>query len=186
MTSLDLPENWPAAAVIRPLQRSDLPALEWDGQYSHFRRVYAEAYERSLLGLSLIWVAELPPHGLIAQVFIQLNCQRPELADGSLRAYLYSFRVKPPFQNAGLGTRMMAVVEQDLIERGYRVVTLNVAKDNPRARALYERLGYRVVDQDPGIWTYIDHNGRRQTMIEPAWRMEKTLSRVSISTQAGK
>jgi ribosomal protein S18 acetylase RimI-like enzyme len=66
------------------------------------------------------------------------------------------------------------------------MVTLNVAKDNPRARALYERLGYRVVDQDPGIWSYIDHNGRRQTMIEPAWRMEKTLSRESIPAQASK
>jgi ribosomal protein S18 acetylase RimI-like enzyme len=186
MTSLDLPENWPALATIRHLQRGDLPALEWDGQYSHFRRVYAEAFERSLLGLTVIWVADLPPYGLIAQVFIQLKCQRPELADGGLRAYLYSFRVKPPFQNAGLGTRMMRVVELDLIERGYKMVTLNVAKDNPRARALYERLGYRVVDQDPGIWSYIDHNGRRQTMIEPAWRMEKTLSRESIPAQASK
>ncbi len=186
MTSIDLPENWPAQAIIRHLQRSDLPALEWGGQYSHFRRVYAEAFERACLGLSVIWVAELDPFGLIAQVFIQLNCQRPELADGGLRAYLYSFRVKPPFQGAGLGTRMMGVVERDLIERGYKTVTLNVAKDNPRARALYERLGYRVIDQDPGIWSYIDHNGRRQTMVEPAWRMEKSLSRESIPAQTGK
>lgn len=180
MTLPDLPEDWPARATIRRLQKSDLQALEWDGQFSHFRKVYAEAYERMVLGLTMIWVAELAPYGLIAQVFIQLNCQRPELAGGGLRAYLYSFRVKPAFQGAGLGTRMMAVVEADLLERGYRVVTLNVAKDNPRAQALYERLGYRVIDQDPGIWSYIDHLGQRRTMIEPAWRMEKVLSRESI------
>lgn len=180
MTFPDLPEDWPARATIRRLQKSDLQALEWDGQFSHFRKVYSEAYERMVLGLTMIWVAELAPYGLIAQVFIQLNCQRPELAGGGLRAYLYSFRVKPAFQGAGLGTRMMAVVEADLLERGYRVVTLNVAKDNPRAQALYERLGYRVIDQDPGIWSYIDHLGQRRTMIEPAWRMEKVLSRESI------
>ncbi len=183
MTLPNLPENWPAQAAIRSLQRSDLQSLEWDGQYSHFRRVYAEAYERMMRGLTVIWVADLPLYGLIAQVFIQLNCQRPELADGGLRAYLYSFRVKPDFQSAGLGTRMMAVVEADLLERGYRFVTLNVAKDNPRALALYERLGYRVVDQDPGIWSFIDHIGQRRTMIEPAWRMEKSLSRDSIRAQ---
>lgn len=180
MTFPDLPEDWPDRATIRHLQKSDLHALEWDGQFSHFRNVYAEAYKRMVLGLTMIWVAELIPYGLIAQVFIQLNCQRPELAGGGLRAYLYSFRVKPAFQGAGLGTRMMAVVEADLLERGYRVVTLNVAKDNPRAQALYERLGYRVIDQDPGIWSYIDHLGQRRTMIEPAWRMEKVLSRESI------
>jgi len=178
-----LPENWPAKATIRQLERRDLAALEWDGQFSHFRRVYADAYERSLLGFSVLWIAEIDPYGLIAQVFIQLNCKRPELADGDLRAYLYSFRVKPAFQSAGLGTRMMAVVEADLIDRGYQYVTLNVAKDNPRARSLYERLGYLIIGQDAGVWSFIDHLGQRQTMIEPAWRMEKRLSRESIPAQ---
>lgn len=180
MNLQDPPENWSVEVTIRHLQRKDLPALEWDGQYSHFRRVYAEAFERALCGLSVLWVAELDSHGIIAQVFIQLNCRRPELADGDIRAYLYSFRVKPAFQCAGLGTRMLSVVEADLIFRGFKFVTLNVAKDNPRARSLYERLGYRVIDQEPGVWTYIDHTGQRRTMIEPAWRMEKLLAKTSF------
>ena len=131
MNPQEPPENWSVEVTIRHLQRKDLPALEWDGQYSHFRRVYAEAFERALCGLSVLWVAELDSHGIIAQVFIQLNCRRPELADGDIRAYLYSFRVKPAFQCAGLGTRMLSVVEADLIFRGFKFVTLNVAKDNP-------------------------------------------------------
>ena len=77
------------------------PSLEWDGEYAHFRRVYQDAFNRSQRGLSVLWVAELPGSGVIGQVFIQLICDRPELADGTNRAYLYSFRVRPEYRSAG-------------------------------------------------------------------------------------
>ena len=82
--------------IVRHVQKSDLPALEWDGEYRHFRRVFADAYERCRLGYSVLWLAELPhpAPGIVGQVFIQLTCDRPELADGADRAYLYSFRVR--------------------------------------------------------------------------------------------
>lgn len=176
----NLPEDWVSQVKIRHVLQKDLAALEWGGQYTHFRRVYADAYQRALAGLTVMWLAELMPYGILGQVFIQLNCQRPELADGRERAYMYSFRVQPPYQGAGLGTRMVHIVEDDLTERGFKTLTLNVAKDNPRARALYERLGYHVVDQEPGVWTYTDHLGRKRTQVEPAWRMEKILVRESM------
>ena len=68
---------------------------------------------------------------------------------------------------------MMQVVEADLRSRGFHWVTLNVARDNIRARDLYERIGYHVVAPEPGIWSYPDHNGVWHTIEEPAWRMEK-------------
>jgi ribosomal protein S18 acetylase RimI-like enzyme len=177
MNTHNLPENWVSQTVIRHVLQKDLRALEWGGQFTHFRRVYADAYQRSLTGLAVLWLAELQPYGIVGQVFIQLNCQRLELADGHERAYLYSFRIQPDFQSCGLGTRMVHVVEEDLQERGFKILTLNVAKDNPRAQALYERLGYIVVDQEPGVWSYTDHLGRRRRQVEPAWRMEKVLTR---------
>jgi ribosomal protein S18 acetylase RimI-like enzyme len=183
MNSQTPPENWFSNITLRQIQQNDLAALEWDGEYSHFRRVYADAYLRAQQGLSVLWIAELPSYGLIAQVFIQLNCRRPELADGCTRAYLYAFRVKPAFQDAGLGTRMVKFVESDLMQRGFKILTLNVAKDNPRALALYKRLGYRVVDHEPGIWSYLDHKGKRRTMVEPALRMEKILRAESILSE---
>jgi len=63
--------------------------------------------------------------------------------------------------------------EKDLRHKGFRVVTLNVAKTNQAARRFYERLGYTVVGDDPGRWSYIDQYGERQDVHEPAWRMEK-------------
>lgn len=161
--------------VVRPLVKKDLQALEWDGEFTHFRRLYADSYERMLRGENLMWVAELPGTGLIGQVFIQLNCSQPELADGRNRAYFFSFRVQPAFRNLGLGSLIIKIVEDDLRQRGYSILTLNVAKDNPRARKLYERHGFKVTGQEPGVWSYLDHEGLWRHVNEPAWRMEKKL-----------
>ncbi|MCE5209650.1 MAG: GNAT family N-acetyltransferase [Chloroflexi bacterium] len=161
--------------IIRTLVKRDLKALEWDGEFAHFRHLYADSYERMLRGQNLMWVAELPGTGIIGQVFIQLNCSQPELADGHTRAYFFSFRVQPAFRNLGLGTLIIKTVENDLRQRGYSILTLNVAKDNPRARKLYERHGFKVTGQEPGVWSYIDHQGFWRHVNEPAWRMEKKL-----------
>ena len=157
------------------MTENDLPFLEWDGKYCHFRRVYLEAFERFQRGLSVLWVADLPGPGVIGQVFIQLICDRTELADGANRAYLYSFRVRPEYRSAGLGTRIMQVVFEDLQRRDFRSLTLNVAKDNPRARKLYERNHFRIVAHEQGCWTFQNEKGGWQTVEEPAWRMERRL-----------
>lgn len=161
--------------VVRNVVEADLPRMEWEGEYRHFRRVYSEAFTRMQRGLSVLWVAELPDFGLVGQVFIQLACDRPELADGFERAYLYSFRVRSAFRGYGLGTRIMDVVEDDLRARKFITVTLNVARDNSRAQQLYVRRGYIVVAPEPGIWSYPDEKGAWHRVEEPAWRMEKTL-----------
>jgi len=83
--------------------------------------------------------------------------------------------VRPEFRGEGIGTTLMETAEEDLRQRGFQLVSLNVARNNQDARRLYERLGYQVVAPEPGIWSYIDHRGRRRQVEEPAWRMEKEL-----------
>lgn len=172
---VELEKNLADELIVRHVVSDDLPKMEWEGEYTHFRRVYADAYQRMLRGYSLLWVAELPPVGLIGQVFIQLTCDRHELADGIERAYLYSFRVRPEYRGLGIGTKVMEVVEDDLRERGFYAITLNVARDNTRAQQLYVRRGYRVVAPEPGVWSYPDDKGIWHRVEEPAWRMEKVL-----------
>lgn len=159
----------------RQASQSDLLALEWDGEYAHFRRLYAEAYRYVELGQAVIWLAELINVSLVGQLLVHLKSDRSELADGRSRAYIYGFRIKPIYQNKGVGTRLLRVAEDDLVQRGYQIVNLNVGQDNNRACQLYERLGYRVVGTDPGRWSYFDQLGRRQDVNEPAWRMQKRL-----------
>lgn len=169
------PPSWTQQIIIRTVTRADLPALEWDGEYKHFRRLYAQAFERAQLGLSRLWLAELPGRGLIGQAFVQLNCDFPELANGYDRAYLYGFRVRPAYRNCGIGSQILRTIEQNLLSNHFCWLTLNVAKQNVAAYRLYERLGFRRIGEDPGIWHYIDDQGKRHDMHEPAWRMQKRL-----------
>jgi ribosomal protein S18 acetylase RimI-like enzyme len=170
--------DWVSRVIIRPAVAADLPGLEWDGEYTHFRRLYADAFQRALNGTACVWVAELSGRGIIGQAFVQYVCDRPELADGRRRAYLYSFRIQPQYRRAGLGTRILQVIEDDLVQRGYQSVTLNVAKTNVDAQRLYFRRGYRTVAHEPGVWSYPDQNGAWHRVEEPAWRMEKKLARM--------
>lgn len=165
--------------IIRHATRDDLPSLEWDGQFTHFRHLFAQAFHRAEEGEAVLWVAELPPTGLIGQLFVQLESHQTELADGSSRAYIYSFRVQQPYRGAGIGSLLMHTAETDLRKRGYHRITLNVGRDNPDARRLYMRFGYIVVADEPGRWSYLDHTGHRRHVNEPSWRMEKELLSVS-------
>jgi ribosomal protein S18 acetylase RimI-like enzyme len=164
-----------AEVLIRTATLEDLPALEWDGEFAHFRRLYNEVYQSSRRGDAVLWVVEAPGLGVVGQAFVQLRSARTELADGSTRAYLYGFRIQPAYRSQGIGTRLIQSVESDLAGRGFRWVVLNVSRVNLAARRLYERLGYRVIAAEPGRWSYVDQFGRRQEVNEPAWRMEKAL-----------
>ena len=162
--------------IIRHPTQADLLALEWNGMYTHFRRLYQEIYDSSLRGEAILWILELPEAGVIGQLFVQLISSRKELADGSQRAYIYAFRIQPDYRGYGLGGRLLSAVENDLRERNFRIAVLNVARDNEAARLFYHRRGYEVVAAEPGQWSYLDNLGRRCWVDEPAWRMEKMLT----------
>jgi len=164
-----------SGVIIRLAGYEDLQAMEWEGEYTHFRKMYEEAFHRMQNGLTLIWLLDLPGTGIIGQALIQLQCGRPELADGIDRAYMYAFRVRPQYRSMGLGSMLLEYIENYLISRNFSHMTLNVAKDNPRAQKLYLKHGYRIVAHEPGNWSYQDEKGVVQYMHEPAWRMEKKL-----------
>jgi ribosomal protein S18 acetylase RimI-like enzyme len=166
---------WIKQVQIRQLEQTDLPALEWDGEFSHFRRLFGEIFQSMRNRRAVMWGADLYGIGLIGQVFVQLDSARPEMADGFYRAYFYGFRIKPAYRGEGLGALMLKIAENDLLQRKFSLATLNVGQDNHDALRFYERHGYRVVTEDPGRWSYVDELGLRHEVHEPAWRMEKRL-----------
>jgi ribosomal protein S18 acetylase RimI-like enzyme len=162
--------------LIRQTTRADLPALEWDGEYWKFREVFADLFNRSLEGDVLLWIIVSPGGDMMGQAFVALRSGDRNVADGKTRAYVFSFRVKEKWRNRGVGSTLMKFIECDLRQRGFRYVTLNVAKDNPDALRLYRRMGYEVIDSCPGIWSYRDPDGIIHHVKEPSWRMLKSLS----------
>jgi len=125
-------------------------------------------------GSRLLLVMERLSMGdLVGQVFLQFSSSDSRFADGTGRGYLYALRVKSLFRRQGLGTRLISAAEHVLISMGMNSVSIGVAKENPRARVLYERLGYRILADLPGEWSYIDHMGEVRHVVEPAWLMQK-------------
>jgi len=167
--------TWLPQVVFRQAGEPDLEALEWRGELIHFRRLFWQVYQNTCEGRACIWVAELPSVGIVGQVFVQFNSRRKDLADGLARAYLYGFRVQAAYRSGGVGSQLLIQVEQDLQSRGYRWVTLNVARKNLAAQRFYRRHGYQIIAPEAGRWSYTDHLGARCEVNEPAWRMQKTL-----------
>lgn len=157
---------------IRSAKQKDLKALEWDGEYQHFRNVFKQTYQLTKTGNTQMWVIEEDREGIIGQVFIQLNGHRKKFANGYDRVYLYSIRIKPDFRNLGIGTYLMETIQSRMENHGTRYFTLNVAKENTQALRFYKRLGYEIQGHDDGKWSYIDHLGNKRNIAEPSWRME--------------
>ena len=161
--------------IFRLLTESDIKALEWDGEFIHYRNLYRAVYKDMLRGKSLMWGIELEQNNLIGQLFVQLDSKYPAMADGVNNAYIFGFRVKPNYRNFGIGSKLLEFIEADLRRRNYEFVTLHVAKENLRGKTFYIRHGYKILSSVNGNWSYIDHQGNLRNVREPSWRMGKNL-----------
>jgi len=160
--------------VIRFATDADLVALEWEGEYVHYRRLFKKAVAEARRGRRLLLLAEVDRQ-IVGQVFVQLSTRPAFSASGCSSGYLYAFRVKEPHRRQGIGTQLILEAESRLRRLGYGRAVISVAKPNTAARRLYQRLDYRVFAEDPGEWSYVDHLGQVRKVREPAFVLEKRL-----------
>ncbi len=128
--------EWPSQVRIRLGREEDLLALEWQGEFIHFRKLYRQVYQNACDGKACIWVAELEQAGIIGQVFVQFISSRKELADGETRAYIYGFRVQPAYRSSGVGTQLLKQAEQDLQKRRFQVGYIERQSAKPGSAAI--------------------------------------------------
>ena len=117
------------SAYLDPLL--DLIELTWEQFGQYFRStgtVYRIFLDDGLVGMC--WVEE-----------------RQEIL------YLLGLVVKTERQGTGVGTQALVWLEQNCAAT-VQAIALQVHTSNPRARALYERMGYRVIDFDPASGFY--------------------------------
>jgi ribosomal protein S18 acetylase RimI-like enzyme len=62
--------------------------------------------------------------------------------------YIHELQILPEFQNRGIGTEVLGHAIAQASGRGLPV-TLSVVAANPRAKHLYERLGFQVTAVEP-------------------------------------
>ncbi|WP_432561984.1 GNAT family N-acetyltransferase [Kineococcus sp. SYSU DK003] len=136
------------AVEFRDLRADDLPALGWAGSPTHLRSVAAEL-ERAARGEVdyLAGVVTDGGDGLVRAVGAVDHRATPG------RGALFQLVVHPDHRSQGLGTALVGALEQRVRNRGNREAYLEVEVDNPRALALYERLGYRRGGVRTSSWT---------------------------------
>ena len=111
-------------AYLEPLL--DLIELTWEQFGSYFRSTgtaYSICRDKEILGVC--WVKE-----------------RGEILE------LIGLIVKPEFQGQGLGTQVLSWLDEHCSE-GIQAIELQVHASNPRAKALYERMGYIEIYYEP-------------------------------------
>jgi ribosomal protein S18 acetylase RimI-like enzyme len=157
-----------SSLVVTDLTFDDLPHVWWAGNAAHVRGLRATV-ERAARG-EIDYLAVRAPSGLPVTIG-GIMYGRHEGAGEP-----WQLSTHGSLQGLGLGTRLIAEAEKRIAERGLRRAVIGVEDDNPRARALYERLGYREFGCEEASWEVEDENGARQTKITECTLLEKILS----------
>ncbi|MFC8306016.1 GNAT family N-acetyltransferase [Streptomyces olivaceus] len=129
---------------VRDLVHADLALCGWAGSDHHLAGV-AEQLVRARIGevdyLAVCAATNIP----VAKGGVDY-----QVKEGV--GTLWQLAVHPALQSCGIGTFLVEAAELRIRRRGLRQAELGVEESNPRARALYERLGYVAYGRQPDAW----------------------------------
>ncbi len=139
---------------VRDLRPADLASCGWSGSERHLAGV-ARQLERARLGevdyLAVCTATDVP----VAKGGVDYQAEEGV-------GTLWQLAVHPALQSCGIGTFLIGAAELRIRNRGLLHAELDVEEDNPRARALYERLGYVARGRRPDAWTEQAPDGTRR------------------------
>jgi ribosomal protein S18 acetylase RimI-like enzyme len=130
--------------TVRDLTHEDLPSCAWSGSATHLASV-AKALERAERG-EVDYLAVCPPSNLPVAIGGIDYAMNPGAGT------LWQLAVHGALQSCGIGIILIRAAEQRIRARGLHRAELGVEECNPRARALYERLGYVAYGSKPESW----------------------------------
>lgn len=154
--------------TVRDLAQADLAACGWAGSDLHLANVERQlkrAADGDVDYLAVCTPADLP----VARGGIDYR-----VTEGA--GTLWQLAVHPALQSCGIGTALVRASEQRIRDRGLRWAELGVEEENPRARALYERLGYVAYDRRPDAWDEQGPDGTVRRHDTVCTMMRKNLS----------
>src|SRR6516165_5521305 len=128
--------------TVGDLCDDDLGGLAWSGDPAHLRSV-AAALQRAAQGLEDYLVVRAPGGQPVAKMRVDYTSE----ADVGVFSQL---AVMGPLQGLGIATMLIGAGEQRVRTRGLAFAALGVEDTNPRARRLYERLGYPAASTHHG------------------------------------
>lgn len=136
----------------------------------------AKFYYRNITsGNAVFWTLDKDGE-LIGELYVFLNLEDKDFADGESTAYLCAFRVKKEYRGQGLGSSLMNAALKELKEIGFHTATIGVGSDKPLNIQLYRRFGFnkKVKDchYDP---CGMDENNQPEYEEEAWWLLAKDL-----------
>lgn len=136
---------------VRDLTRADLPCCDWAGEPPHLDYV-AAALDRARAG-EVDYLAVCGPAGIPLGIGGVDYVIRPDAGT------LYQLAVRPALRSCGIGTALIHAAEDRIRARGLHRAELAVEESNPRARALYLRLGYCAYRSEQHCWDIANPDG---------------------------
>jgi ribosomal protein S18 acetylase RimI-like enzyme len=130
--------------TIRDLSSDDLRHCAWTGSATH-RASMAAALDRVALG-EVDYLAACPPSGL------PVGLTAIDYVKMAGAGTLWMVEVHDALRSCGIGTTLIHAAERRIRARGLARAELAVEHTNPRARALYDRLGYVAYGSEPDGW----------------------------------
>lgn len=149
---------------IRNVTENDLTDLLWDKNFKKLEKYEAKNFQSFLDG-KMLWLVAVDAKP-IGQIKAKIENE----------AIIFALRVHPAEQGKGIGSKLILEMEKLLKKKGFFEVFISVHIDNPKAQKLYERLGYKIVNQDViEEWEYADDDGEICMMNMNVNRLKKEL-----------
>jgi ribosomal protein S18 acetylase RimI-like enzyme len=139
--------------IVDDLTVDDLPDIIWSGGETHVESVAKELAK--VASGEVEYLAVRAPNGKP----IAKGCISYTEHEGA--GTLTQLATVGGLQGLGVGSKMIAVAESRIRRRGLNIAMMGVEDNNPRARALYERLGYRSAGREKESWIETDQQGKK-------------------------
>lgn len=141
--------------IVDDLTHADLPHIEWAGDGLHVKYV-TKALERVTRG-EVKYLAVRDPSGYPVCIGAIDFTTKNNIGT------IWQLATHPELRSLGLGSRLIAEAELYIKQHRLNFAELGVEADNPRAQALYARLGYQPSGKEQESWDEMDEHGHTVT-----------------------
>lgn len=166
---------------VRPIADEELgllqQALPPEHPEAHVRRLADQRAGR--VTYLVAWLGDRPVGHALVRWGGSTNPElRWRLGPERRHPYLEALLVHPAFRSRRVGSQILAAAERLVRARGGWEIGLAVGCQNGRARALYERLGYREIGVGTFVsdWSYVDEHGNEVAETELCRYLVKPLA----------
>lgn len=149
---------------IRKLEESDLTSLL---RIKNEASVHMDRFKQQAAGRA-VYIGAFIKDSVIGYVLLSLDNKEDvtPYTNGSRCADMIDLLIMEPYRDRGIGSELILACEEVCRQKKIFYLGLDVnPADNPRAKLLYERLGYRAVGKLhlDGVYEYTDEAGEPRT-----------------------